>query len=149
MKYVVTINGKRYDVEVQKVNAYNPLTLEEVKSGNIPSTAPVQAPAPAPVQAAPAPAPTPAPVQAAPAPAPAPAASAPAGSNVVTSPMPGNILGVKVAVGDSVKAGQVVIILEAMKMENEIVAQADGVVESIAVKQGDVVETEQTLVVLK
>lgn len=148
MKYVVTINGKRYDVEVQKVNAYNPLTLEEVRSGNIPSTAPVQASAPAPVQAAPTPAPTPAPapVQAA---APAPAASASAGSNVVTSPMPGNILGVKVAVGDSVKAGQVVIILEAMKMENEIVAQADGVVESIAVKQGDVVETEQTLIVLK
>lgn len=148
MKYVVTINGKRYDVEVQKVNAYNPLTLEEVRSGNIPSTAPVQASAPAPVQAAPTPAPTPAPapVQAA---APSPAASASAGSNVVTSPMPGNILGVKVAVGDSVKAGQVVIILEAMKMENEIVAQADGVVESIAVKQGDVVETEQTLIVLK
>lgn len=142
MKYVVTINGKKYDVEVEKVNAYRPLTVEEVQSGNIQRTAPVAAPAPAP-------APTPAPA-AAPAPAPAPApAAASGGANTVVSPMPGNILDVRTAVGSSVKAGQVLIILEAMKMENEIVAPSDGVVESIAVKQGDVVETDQTLVVLK
>lgn len=138
MKYVVTINGKKYDVEVEKVNAYRPLTVEEVQSGNIQRTAPVAAPTPAP-------APTPA---AAPAPAPAPAAAS-GGANTVVSPMPGNILDVRTAVGSSVKAGQVLIILEAMKMENEIVAPSDGVVESIAVKQGDVVETDQTLVVLK
>ncbi|MFC4805138.1 biotin/lipoyl-containing protein [Filifactor villosus] len=138
MKYVVTINGKKYDVEVEKVNAYRPLTVEEVQSGNIQRTAPVAAPAPA---AAPVPTP-------APAPAPAPAAAS-GGANTVVSPMPGNILDVRTAVGSSVKAGQVLIILEAMKMENEIVAPSDGVVESIAVKQGDVVETDQTLVVLK
>lgn len=144
MKYVVTINGKKYDVEVEKVNAYRPLTVEEVQSGNIQRTAPVAAPA-----AAPAPTPAPAPA-AAPAPAPAPApAAASGGANTVVSPMPGNILDVRTAVGSSVKAGQVLIILEAMKMENEIVAPSDGVVESIAVKQGDVVETDQTLVVLK
>lgn len=142
MKYVVTINGKKYDVEVEKVNAYRPLTVEEVQSGNIQRTAPVAAPAAAPV-------PTPAPA-AAPAPAPTPApAAASGGANTVVSPMPGNILDVRTAVGSSVKAGQVLIILEAMKMENEIVAPSDGVVESIAVKQGDVVETDQTLVVLK
>lgn len=128
MKYVVTINGKRYDVEVEKVNSYRPLTVEEVQSGNIQRTAPVAAPAPAP--------------------APAPAAAS-GGGSTVTSPMPGNILDVRTAVGSSVKAGQVLIILEAMKMENEIVAPVDGVVESIVVKQGDVVETDQTLIVLK
>jgi len=77
------------------------------------------------------------------------AAPVSAGDNTVTSPMPGTILGVKVKEGDAVKAGQLVIILEAMKMENEIVAPADGVVASVAVKEGDTVETDATLVVLK
>ena len=92
-----------------------------------------------------------APAPAAPAPAPAAPKAAPvsAGDNTVTSPMPGTILGVKVKEGDAVKAGQLVIILEAMKMENEIVAPADGVVASVAVKEGDTVETDATLVVLK
>ncbi|MGP1449258.1 biotin/lipoyl-containing protein [Filifactor alocis] len=129
MKYVVTINGKQYDVEVEKVSGgYKPMSMG--------------------AKAAPA-----APAPAAPAPAPAPAApkAAPvsAGDNTVTSPMPGTILGVKVKEGDAVKAGQLVIILEAMKMENEIVAPADGVVASVAVKEGDTVETDATLVVLK
>ena len=129
MKYVVTINGKQYDVEVEKVSGgYKPVSMG--------------------AKAAPA-----APAPAAPAPAPAPAApkAAPvsAGDNTVTSPMPGTILGVKVKEGDAVKAGQLVIILEAMKMENEIVAPADGVVASVAVKEGDTVETDATLVVLK
>lgn len=124
MKYVVTINGKQYDVEVEKVSGgYKPMSMG--------------------AKAAPAPA--------APAPAPAAPKAAPvsAGDNTVTSPMPGTILGVKVKEGDAVKAGQLVIILEAMKMENEIVAPADGVVASVAVKEGDTVETDATLVVLK
>lgn len=130
MKYVVTINGKKYDVEVEKVSGgYKPMSM------STPAAAPVPAPAPV----------------ATPAPAPAPKAAAPAsaGSSVVTSPMPGTILGVKVAAGDTVKSGQVVVILEAMKMENEIVAPADGVVESVSVKVGDTVDTDATLVVLK
>lgn len=126
MKYVVTINGKQYDVEVEKVSGgYKPMSMG--------------------AKAAPAPAPAPA----APAPAAPKAAPVSAGDNTVTSPMPGTILGVKVKEGDAVKAGQLVIILEAMKMENEIVAPADGVVASVAVKEGDTVETDATLVVLK
>lgn len=127
MKYVVTINGKQYDVEVEKVSGgYKPMSMG--------------------AKAAPA-----APAPAAPAPAPAAPKAAPvsAGDNTVTSPMPGTILGVKVKEGDAVKAGQLVIILEAMKMENEIVAPTDGVVASVAVKEGDTVETDATLVVLK
>ena len=127
MKYVVTINGKQYDVEVEKVSGgYKPMSMG--------------------AKAAPA---APAPAPAAPAPAAPKAAPVPAGDNTVTSPMPGTILGVKVKEGDAVKAGQLVIILEAMKMENEIVAPADGVVASVAVKEGDTVETDATLVVLK
>lgn len=124
MKYVVTINGKQYDVEVEKVSGgYKPMSMG--------AKAAPAAPAPAPAPAAPK------------------AAPVSAGDNTVTSPMPGTILGVKVKEGDAVKAGQLVIILEAMKMENEIVAPADGVVASVAVKEGDTVETDATLVVLK
>lgn len=132
MKYVVTINGKQYDVEVEKVSGgYKPMSMG--------AKAAPAAPAPA----------APAPAPAAPAPAAPKAAPVSAGDNTVTSPMPGTILGVKVKEGDAVKAGQLVIILEAMKMENEIVAPADGVVASVAVKEGDTVETDATLVVLK
>lgn len=124
MKYVVTINGKQYDVEVEKVSGgYKPMSM----GAKAASAAPAPAPAPAAPKAAP----------------------VSAGDNTVTSPMPGTILGVKVKEGDAVKAGQLVIILEAMKMENEIVAPADGVVASVAVKEGDTVETDATLVVLK
>ena len=87
----------------------------------LPASAPVQRPAaPAPVAAAPAPAPAPA---AAPAPAPA---AAPAGATTVEAPMPGKILNIKVSEGQAVKFGEVVVIMEAMKMETEIVAPADG-----------------------
>ena len=63
----------------------------------------------------------------------------------MTAPMPGNILDVKVKAGASVKAGDVLVILEAMKMENEIVAPCDGTVTSISVKKGDVVDTDAVL----
>ena len=121
--YTITVNGTPYNV-----------TVEEGAS----SAAPVaSAPAPAPA-AAPAP-------QAAPKAAPAPAA---AGSIKVDAPMPGNILDVKVSNGTAVKAGQVLVILEAMKMENEIVAPQDGTVASINVNKGDTVEAGQTIVTL-
>ena len=92
----------------------------------------------APKAAAPAP-------KAAPAPAAAPAA---AGSVAVTAPMPGKILGVKASAGQAVKRGQVLLILEAMKMENEIVAPQDGTVASINVAVGDSVEPGATLATL-
>lgn len=121
--YTITVNGTPYNV-----------TVEEGSS----SAAPVaSAPAPAPA-VAPAP-------QAAPKAAPAPAA---AGSVKVDAPMPGNILDVKVSNGTAVKAGQVLVILEAMKMENEIVAPQDGTVASINVNKGDTVEAGQTIITL-
>lgn len=124
--YTITVNGTPYNVTVEDATG---------------SAAPVaSAPAPAPV-AAPASAP-------APAPAAAPAAPAAAGSVSVDAPMPGNILDIKVSNGASVKAGDVLLILEAMKMENEIVAPQDGTVASVNVNKGDTVEAGQTLVSL-
>mgnify|MGYP003556379958 CR=1 FL=1 len=108
----VTVNGKEYQVE-----------LEEAVS------APVQA-----APAAPAPAQSPAPAQAA---APAAPAAAAGTSKAVTSPLPGVIIAVKVNVGDKVKAGQEVAVLEAMKMENSIEATHDGTVTAINVAKGD------------
>ena len=121
--YRITVNGTAYDVAV-----------EEVAGGSAPvATAPKAAPA------APA---------AAPAPAPAPQASGSAGSVVVSAPMPGKILNIKSSVGASVKKGEVILILEAMKMENEVVAPEDGTVASINVAAGDSVEAGDTLATL-
>ena len=159
MKYVATINGKKYEVEVEKLEAYKSLDRNGVAAPAapvLPASAPVQRPAaPAPVAAAPAAAPAPAPVAAAPAPAPAPAAApapapaaAPAGATTVEAPMPGKILNIKVSEGQAVKFGEVVVIMEAMKMETEIVAPADGTVSKILVKAGDSVDTGAALVAL-
>ena len=132
-KYVVTLNGKNYEVEVEKNTA---------KITNTPAAAaPAAAPAP---KAAPAPAPVAAP---APAPAPAPVAAAPAGGANVTAPMPGTVLNVVAPVGTAVKAGDVILILEAMKMENDIVAPCDGTVASVAAK-GTSVNTDDVLATL-
>lgn len=116
MKYTATLNGKQYDVELERIGEYEPIPRygEAAPAPAAPITAPAAAPAP--VAAAPAPAPAPA------APAPAPAA----GGTTVEAPMPGKVLDVKVAAGQAVKFGQVVITMEAMKMETEIVAPADG-----------------------
>ena len=145
MKYVATINGKKYDVEVEKLEAYKSLDRNGVAAPVapvLPASAPVQRPAaPAPVAAAPAPAP-------ASAAAPAPKAAAPAGATTVEAPMPGKILNIKVSEGQAVKFGEVVVIMEAMKMETEIVAPADGTVSKILVKAGDSVDTGAALVAL-
>ena len=125
-KYVVTLNGKNYEVEVEKNTAKITNTTA--------AAAPAAAPAP---KAAPAPAPVAAP---APAPAPAPVAAGPA-------PMPGTVLNVVAPVGTAVKAGDVILILEAMKMENDIVAPCDGTVASVAAK-GTSVNTDDVLATL-
>ena len=143
MKYVATINGKRYEVEVEKLEAYKSLDRNGTAAPVVPTMA---APAPA---YAPAPAPAPAPAAApAPAPAPAPAAAPAAGATTVEAPMPGKILQVKVAPGQAVKFGEVVIIMEAMKMETEIVAPADGTVAQVLVQTGAMVDTGAALVSL-
>ena len=126
--YTITVNGNVYEV-----------TVEEGFTGA--ASAP-KAAAPAP-KAAPAAAP-----KAAPAPAAAPKAAAPAGATTVEAPMPGKILNIKVSEGQAVKFGEVVVIMEAMKMETEIVAPADGTVSKILVKAGDSVDTGAALVAL-
>lgn len=132
-KYVVTLNGKNYEVEVEKNTAK--ITNTTAAAAPAAATAPKAAPAPAPV-AAPAPAPAPAPV-----------AAAPAGGANVTAPMPGTVLNVVAPVGTAVKAGDVILILEAMKMENDIVAPCDGTVASVAAK-GTSVNTDDVLATL-
>ncbi len=123
----ITVNGQTYDVQVEEVNGAAPV---------------VAAAAPA-VAAAPAPAPA-----AAPAPAPA-AAPAPSGDGKpVAAPMPGTILSVNVTAGQAVKAGDVLVILEAMKMENEIKAPNDGTIASVNVNKGESVDSGQTLVTI-
>ena len=141
MKYVATLNGKKYEVEIERVDEYRPLDRGAQASAPAPILAAAPAPKAAPA-AAPAPAPAPAPV---PAPAAAPAA---AGGQTVEAPMPGKILDIKVKVGDAVGYGQCVIVMEAMKMETEIVAPAAGTVASINVSTGDSVETGAVLVTL-
>ena len=125
MKYVVTLNGKNYEVEVNEQEA----VLLSV------SDAAVAAPVAAPV--------------AVPAAAPAAAAPAVAGDGTkVPSPMPGTILSVNVSVGQAVKTGDVLLVLEAMKMENDIVAPCDGTVKQLLVSKGSTVNTDDVLVVM-
>ncbi len=119
-KYNVTVNGTAYEVTVEAVNA------ADIKAPAAPAT-----PAPA----------------AAPSPAAAPAA-APAGGEKISSPMPGTILSVNVSNGSAVKKGDVLMILEAMKMENEIMAPCDGTVASVSVTKGASVNTGDLLCVI-
>lgn len=138
-KFVVNVNGNSYEVEVEEV------------SGTIVSQ-PVTAPAPqpalttAPAAPAAAPAPQPAP-QPAPAPA-APVSSGAEGAVKITAPMPGTILDIRVKLGDSVNKGTVVIILEAMKMENEILSPQDATVASINVTKGQQVNSGDVMLTL-
>ena len=130
--FIITVNGKSYEVGVEEVGATASAPV---------AAAPVVAPA-APVAA---PAAAPAAPKAAPA---ATKASGVAGAVSVKAPMPGNIMKVNCKVGASVKKGDVLIVLEAMKMENDICAPQDGVVASVEVAQGATVETDALLVTL-
>ena len=132
MKYKVTLNGRTYEVEVEAGKA---MCVAEYEA-YAPAAAPVAA---APVAAAPV---------AAPAAAPAAAGVTVSGGESVNAPMPGNILKVNVSVGQTVKAGQVLVVLEAMKMENEIMAPRAGTVAQVPVTKGSTVDTGATLVVL-
>lgn len=117
-KFNITVNGNAYEVEIEEVKAAAPV-----------AAAPKAAPA------------------AAPAPKAAPAAAA-AGDNTVTAPMPGKIVKLVASVGQAVNAGDVLLILEAMKMQNEITAPAAGTVKSFAINAGDSVKPGQTMVVI-
>ena len=127
MKYKVTLKGRTYEVEVEAGEA---ILLDEYEA--IAPSAPAAAPAAA-----------------------APAAAAPAAAPVVTgagepvnAPMPGNILKVNVTAGQAVKSGDVLCVLEAMKMENEIMAPKDGTVTQVLVSKGSNVDTGAPLVVI-
>ena len=133
MKYKVTLKGRTYEVEVEAGEA---ILLDEYEA--IAPSAPAAAPA-----------------AAAPAAAPAPAAAAASAAPVVTgagdpvnAPMPGNILKVNVSQGQAVKSGDVLCVLEAMKMENEIMAPKDGTVTQVLVSKGSTVDTGAPLVVI-
>ena len=144
--FTVTIDGKPFQVSVAKADGPAAPVAAAPVAAPVAAPAPAPAPAPAAAPAAPAPAPAPAPAAA---PAPAPAAAAPAaGETAVNSPMPGSIFKVECSVGQSVKAGDVLIVLEAMKMEIEVSAPVDGTVKSIAVATGATVNTDDLLVVL-
>ena len=130
MKYKVTLNNRVYEVEVELGEA---MLVNEYELA-APAVAAPAAPAAAPVAAA--------------APAAAPAAGALAAGEVITSPMPGNILKINVTQGQKVNEGDVLIVLEAMKMENEISATKSGTVAQINVTKGAVVETGTPLVVI-
>lgn len=123
--YTITVNGTPYSVTVEEGTG----SAAPVASAPTAAPAPAAAPASAPKTAAPAP-------------------SGSAGGVKVEAPMPGNILDIKTSVGASVTSGQVLVILEAMKMENEIVAPQNGTVASINVSKGDSVEAGQVIVTL-
>ena len=131
MKYKVTLNGRTYEVEVEAGKA---MLLDEY-AAVAPVAAPVAAPAAAPVAA---------PVAA---PAAAPAVSV-SGGTTVSAPMPGNILKVNVSVGQTVKEGDLLVVLEAMKMENEIYAPCSGTVTAVPVTKGATVDTGAAMVVI-
>jgi len=126
--YTITVNGNIYNVSVEEGTTAAP-TAAPVVTTSAPKTA-----APAPVKPAVAPA--------------APAASSSAGSFKVSSPMPGKIISVKATIGQAIKKGEVILILEAMKMENEIVASQDGIVASVNVSAGQTVEAGTLLATL-
>lgn len=133
-KFNIKVNGQAYEVEVEEVaGGFAPAPVVPVAAAPAPAVAPVAAPAPEKAEA-----------KAAPAPAPV---AAPAGGIQLKAPMPGTVIDFKATNGAAVKKGQTILILEAMKMENEIVAPADGVITFVASK-GASVNTDDLLAVI-
>ncbi len=114
-KYRITLDGKTYEMEIELMNGSAPIAAPKKEEAPFKVAAPVKA-------------------------APAAAVQQPAAGNAVTSPMPGTILKVNVALGDTVQQGQSILVLEAMKMENEISAPKAGKIIALHVKQGDSVQ---------
>ncbi len=118
-KYNVNVNGKTYQIEIEEVENFDP------KKAQTPSAPAAPAAAPAPAQA--------------------PAAAPAAGGNTVSCPMPGTILDVRCSEAATVKKGDILFILEAMKMENEIMSPCDGTVRGVSVSKGASVDTGAVL----
>lgn len=136
-KFKVTVNGKAYEVEVEEM-------------GGAPVAAPAPQAAAAPAQAAPAAPAAPVAPATAPAATPAPAVGGPIpeGAITVKAPMPGKISALKAEAGKAVKRGDIILVLEAMKMQNDITATADGTLHEIRVNPGDNVKTGDVLAVI-
>lgn len=133
-KFNIKVNGQAYEVEVEEVaGGFASAPVVPVAAAPAPAVAPVAAPAPEKAEAKAAPAPTP--------------VAAPAGGTQLKAPMPGTVIDFKATNGAAVKKGQTVLILEAMKMENEIVAPTDGVITFVASK-GASVNTDDLLAVI-
>lgn len=128
--YKITVNGTAYDVTVEELGG----TAAPSFTAPAPAATPAAAPAAAPVKTPAAPAPV--------------KAAVPAGGTKISSPMPGTILKINVKAGDSVKKGDVLLLLEAMKMENEIMAPSDGKVVSVSTATGASVNAGDLLIVL-
>lgn len=120
----ITVNGKTYEVQVEETDSVE-IAPQPIQNNSTTAAAPAQQEKP--VETKP---------------------TASAAGQSVTSPMPGNILDVKISQGDSVKMGQILIILEAMKMENEITSPCDGIVSSVLVRKGDAVDAGAVMVTI-
>lgn len=128
-KYKIVVNGEPFEVEVEEMGAISAPAIRPVQSRPVAAPAPQPAAAPAPAPAAPKPVTT-------------------AGAGTVTAPMPGNINDVKVKPGDQVASGTPLLILEAMKMENEITSPVAGTVKEVRVQKGQTVNNGDVLVVI-
>lgn len=120
-KYIIKLNGKTYEVEMGEVSGSSVYVAPAATGSAATPAAPSAAPSAAPTASA-------------------------TGGDAIMSPMPGNIIDIRVKAGDVVKKNQVILVLEAMKMENEIVAPADGTVLSIATSKGAMVNANEELV---
>ncbi len=141
--YTVIVNGIAYDVAVEETTGRPVREYRAVSPAAAPVPAPAVSAAPATTPAAPAPAPAVAENTSA-----VPATGGSKGRISIDAPMPGKILSVKASIGQNIKKGEVILILEAMKMENEIVSPEDGVIASIDVTSGDSVESGTLLATL-